>query len=146
MIEWDKIPQFCREEFDDPNYPGSGDMMNVGFFNKILAMRLASGWPLYPHGIVGGAVDVDGTHGHAKSSFHLLKMGCKALDFHFNTNASTREQYQMVRQFNFNGIGVYYDWHWFGEKLRIGFHIDDRPRGRIQRWTRRDDEYFYLLR
>jgi len=146
MIEWNKIPEFAREEFDDPNHPGSGDLIDPVLFSKILTMRRYTGWPTVIHGIVGGAVDVDGRHGHAKSSLHLKKMGCKAADFHFNTEAPTREQYNIVRQFGFSGVGIYYDWHWFGEQLRIGFHVDDRPRDRIQRWTRRDGEYFYLLR
>ena len=145
MIEWKKIPEFAREEFDDPLHPGSGDLIHPELFKKILHLRRITGWPMIPHGIVGGCVDVDGSHGHAKDSLHLQRMGCKAIDFHFNTNESTRKQFYFVEGL-FPGVGVYYDWHWFGYQLKIGFHVDMRPWDRMQRWTRRDGEYFYLLK
>ena len=146
MIKWDQIPEFSRHEFDDPEHPGSGDLFNEVAFYKLLDLRRKTGWPIVTHVAVGGAVDVGGTHGHAKGSYHGESKGFCAVDFHFITDAGTREQYQAVAESGFPGIGVYYDWHWNGKLLPIGFHVDDRPKDKAQRWTRKAGKYLYFLK
>lgn len=159
MIRWDSIPFFKRIEFDDPHYPGSGENISGVLLSNMVSLRKLtcrfsppSGWPIIVHSPVGGAVDMDGSWGHAENSFHLYRpdrepvyLSCCAADIHFATVASPRLQYYLVSQINFSGIGVYYDWQWKGKPLPIGFHLDTRPRDRMQRWKRVDGEYIYLL-
>jgi len=97
------------------------------------------GWPVIVHSSVGGAVDMDGSWGHADESLHLLENDCEAADFHFITTASIREQYHLVSRMGFGGVGFYYDWN------RQGFHVDIRPKKETQRWVRKNGEYDYLL-
>jgi len=145
MIQWEHISHFDRAEFDDPLYPGSGDLIDPEFLILVVRMRVDVGWPMISHARVGGCVDVDGVHGHADNSYHLVKMGCKAIDFHFVTTAPARRQYYEVGRFGFGGLGAYFDWHWNDKLLPIGFHVDLRPKDQAQRWTRKNGEYFYLL-
>lgn len=146
MIDWSKCREFSRVEFDDPNHPGSGEEFNEYSFSLLLNLRRVTHWPIITHARVGGAVDVDGSHGHAKNSRHLLRMGASALDWHFDTNAHPREQVHAVIQSGFTGIGIYYDWKWNGKKLPVGFHTDTRPKNQTQIWTRRyGRSYIYLL-
>jgi len=144
-ISWDKVPHFTREEFDDPFYPGSGDMIDGVLLHMLVKTRIETGWPMIPHAKVGGCVDVDGAHGHSPRSYHRRDRGCKACDFHFRTNAPPREQFYLLTRMGFTGVGVYFDWHWDEKLLPIGFHVDLRPRNRTQYWTRRGGEYIYLL-
>ena len=146
MIEWDVIPEFGRKEFDDPDHPGSGDQFDKETYNRLLTMRRQTGWPIITHAPVGGAVDLYGNHGHTANSYHSAGKGFKALDFHFKTSAGTRKQYQAVCDAGFTGIGIYYDWHWAGKPLPIGFHIDTRPMEKAQRWRREKGQYLYLLK
>ena len=137
---WDKIKYFKKEEFDDPLFPGSGENINfltVKFLDKL---RENTGWPIVVHCWVGGAVDMHGNHGHSSNSFHLYKNGCKAVDFHFRTNASIQRQIKEVLKSDFTGIGVYYDWG-----VPVGFHVDTRPVSRYQIWKRDKDRYIYLV-
>jgi len=147
-IDWGNIPDrvFKIEEFDDPHYPGSGVFISPYLFQKLLSLRLKTGWPIIPHGKVGGAVDVKGEWGHAKHSYHLKERGCRACDFHFSTTASTREQFHAVASMGFTGIGVYYDWKWNGKPLPIGFHVDARPASKTQIWKRINKKYIYFLK
>jgi len=148
MVNWDAIPDkvFVREEFDDPKYPGSGDLIDSHLIHKLVGLRLYTKWPMIIHGKVGGAVDVDGSWGHAPHSYHRKDMGCKAVDFHFITDASPREQAYYVSLFAFGGIGFYFDWHWNGKLLPIGFHVDTRPIKRFQMWKRERGKYIYMLK
>lgn len=145
MINWNKVRYFKREEFDDPNYPGSGENIDGILLFMLDKLRHETGWPIITHWKVGGCVDVDGTHGHARNSYHLLENGAKAIDFHFITNKSAREQYYEVSKFGFPGLGVYFDWEWNGKPLPIGYHVDLRPRSKTQRWKREKGKYIYLL-
>jgi len=147
FINWELVPFFSVSEFDDPKYPGSGDCIDGAFLHMIVRLRLYTGWPMITHAPVGGAVDVDGSYGHAVNSYHLKKMGCKALDFHFRTKASVREQVHVVLQTGFGGVGMYLNlWRWNNQVLPVAFHIDTRPIYRFQAWTCRErGNYVYLL-
>ena len=152
MIDWRKIKHFKSKEFDDPGYPGSGELINEELVKRLDLLRELSGWAIMPHGAVGGCVDVQGTHGHSQRSYHLKSRGCKACDFHFADSKTfkpltinTRLQYLEVEKVGFGGIGIYRDWRWEKEYLPIGFHVDTRPEERAQRWKRENGKYFYLL-
>jgi len=146
MIEWKHVRHFQRWEFDDPNYPESGNLIDPTLLFMLDKLRHETDWPLVPHGAVGGCVDVDGSHGHAQHSYHLAINGAQACDFHFSTSEDPRKQYVQVARMGFSGIGVYYDWHWAGKLLQIGFHVDLRPMAQAQRWKRVNGRYFYLLK
>jgi len=147
LINWNKVRYFKREEFDDPNYPGSGENIDGILLFMLDRLRHETGWPIITHWKVGGCVDVDGTHGHAPHSYHLKKSGSRAVDFHFGTTASSREQFYNVIKSGFTGIGVYIDvWKWNGHVLPIAFHVDIRPKTETQIWTcRKKGEYIYVL-
>ena len=102
-------------------------------------MSIETGWPMLIHWAVGGAVDVDGAHGHADRSYHRKDMGCKAVDFHFVTGAPVRLQYYEIGRVGFSGLGFYPD------QNPPGWHVDTRPKDQTQRWTRKKGEYIYLL-
>jgi hypothetical protein len=68
---------------------------------------------------------------------------CSAVDFHFKTSVDQRAQAVKVLRSGFNGIGIYYDWHWNGQLLPVGFHVDNRKRPQV--WHRKNGNYFYLL-
>ena len=146
-MDWNNIEFFDMENFDDPLYPGSGENIDPLIALVLDSLRRNTGWPIRIHTSVGGAVDMHGDHGHADGSYHLLKNGCKAADWHFVTDTDYRLQYRAVEKMGFNGIGSYLGhWRWNGKILPIGFHTDLRPKGLIQRWScRKKGEYFYLL-
>lgn len=140
-MNWNRVTYFKREEFQDPDHgPESGDLIDGRLVFMLDRLRDETGWPVITNWAVGGAVDVNGTHGHAKGSYHLAKKGCKAVDFHFRTDAPLRYQYYLVSKAEFVGIGIYPDW-----EPCVGFHVDLRPMELTQRWIRRNGEYFYLL-
>lgn len=144
-ICWEYVDFFRAEEFDDPLHPGSGENIDGKLLILLDRLRRETMWPIITHAKVGGAVDVEGAHGHSKNSYHLLKNGAKAVDFHFQTDVSPRDQVYMVLKAGFSGIGIYYDWNWNNELLGIGFHVDIRPKQSTQIW-RRNGRYFYLLK
>ena len=141
-INWDLVPHFVRKEFDDPLFPGSGDCVDGEFLILVVKLRLKTGWPMFTHSKVGGAVDMYGDHDHSDGSFHLYDWGACALDFHFDTEAPEEDQIEAVKTIEFPGIGRYYDWHWAGQPLKIGFHIDKG--NRYSRWKRVNGNYIYL--
>jgi hypothetical protein len=143
-IDWDKYRYFDRYEFDDPDEPGSGDYIDEELVKQLNYLRGKTDAPIITHWKVGGCIDVNGTHGHADNSYHLKKNG-GAVDFHFRTDMSPRRQYWEVANAGFTGIGVYYDWHWDGDKLNIGFHVDYRPVRKAQIWRRDNGQYTYFL-
>lgn len=142
---WDSIKYFTPDEFDDPSYPGSGQFIDKELISKLDLLRVTVNCPIVIHASVGGAVDYYGKYGHSPKSYHLKDKGCKASDIHLVTDMPPRGQYRHIELIGFSGIGIYYDWHWDGELLPIGFHVDLRPWSSVQRWTRRDGKYLYLL-
>jgi len=138
-MTWGSIRYFKREEFRDPLHgPESGDLIDDRLVYALDRLRHETGWPIVIHWQLGGAVDVDGSHGHASRSYHLASRGCKAADWHFVTDAPLRYQYYKVCLGGFPGIGVYPEWH------NPGFHTDLRPTVQCQHWTRRGDQYIYF--
>ena len=142
-IIWKDVRHFTFDEFSDPNYPDSGKQIDGILLFQLEKLRHATKWPIITHAIVGGCIDVDGKHGHAPKSYHLLENGACACDWHFECDASPRIQCLEVEKLAFPGVGFYYDWHWAGKLLPIGFHIDMRPKEKAQRWTRRNGQYLY---
>ena len=145
-INWDYIKYFTSREFDDPNHPGSGELINATVVLILEAVRRRTGWPMIVHWAVGGAVDVDGSHGHSDDSYHLAENDCMAVDFHFKTKASIRLQFHALLVGGFHtGIGYYPHWVYSGKKCP-GWHVDLRPSEITQFWKRRKDgRYVYLL-
>ncbi len=146
-IHWNQIKHFKVREFDDNLHLGSGKEINM-----ILVLNLDYVWERVftitgkrPKIIITQGVDLKGEHGHSKNSYHLKEKDCKAADFIIITDLDPRLQYKLVERQGFGGIGIYYDWRRHGRSVSIGFHVDCRPDDRLQRWTRRDGEYFYLL-
>lgn len=145
-IDWKRVEYFIPQEFDDPNFPESGEKAHPDLVYKLNELRRISGCPLVTHWKVGGCVDVDGSHGHSKNSFHLLSRGAMASDFHFVTSMEPRKQYAIVESVGWGGIGVYYCWYWNGKLLPIAFHVDLRAQELTQRWVSRSKgDYVYLL-
>ena len=151
-MNWSEVKYFGRGEFDDPDYPDSGELINEELVKKLDLLRELSRWAIIPHWKIGGCVDIKGTHDHSERSYHLKERGAKACDFHFADpktfeplTINTRLQYWEVERVGFGGMGVYRDWKWGKEYLPIGFHVDTRPEERAQRWKREKGEYFYLL-
>lgn len=144
-MDWSMIPYFEKQEFDDPLHAGSGDNISRGVILILVGIRDMARVPIIIHGPVGGAVDMLGEHGHAPNSYHLAKNGCEAVDFHFDCTADDRTQASWVFTSGFTGVGVYYDWHWRGNPLPIGFHGDIRPKHMTQSWKRNGNGYTYFL-
>lgn len=69
-----------------------------------------------------------------------------AVDFHFETQASIRLQFNVLLGGGFHtGIGYYPHWEYRGKKCP-GWHVDLRPPEKTQFWIRRrDGNYVYLL-
>ena len=139
-INWDRIDHFISWEFDDPDHPGSGKNIDGSLLLKLHYTRREANCPMIIHRSAGGAVDMEGTHGHADKSFHRYDMGCKAVDFHFkNCRMSFREQYGLLTTMGFGGIGWYPEWN------NPGWHVDVRPILLLQRWNYKNGVYSYLL-
>jgi hypothetical protein len=140
MIDWRQFKYFTPSQFDDPLVPGSGENIHPLVPTYLNRLRECTGWPIWIHRTVGGAVDVNGSHGHTSDSYHLLKNGAMAVDWHFDTDASRQAQIRAVLHSNFTGIGIYYDWS------KFGFHTDIRPVEKYQVWKREGGQYTYFVR
>jgi len=145
VVHWHNVKYFKPIEFDDPDVPGSGEMIDGITLLTLEALRINTGWPIMTHWRNGGCIDIHGTHGHSEDSYHLKEYGCCAVDFHFLTNIPVRVQIHEVLNSKFTGIGLYYDWKWNGSPLRVGFHVDTRPVERTQIWKRVTGKYIYFL-
>jgi len=108
MTNWDEIEHFEQGEFDDPDHPESGELIDETLVLTLDQLRDTTGWALIPHWNVGGCVDVYGTHGHDDNSYHRADNGCSACDFHFDTDAHTRLQFYAVEKIGFSGVGIYW--------------------------------------
>ena len=140
MISWNRIRHFTRDEFQDPLFgPESGDLIDGEFLAMIIRLRIDTGWPMMVHWQVGGAVDVEGSYGHADESYHLKNQGCKAIDFHFLTEAPFNRQFWEIAHTGFAGIGFYPQW------IHPGWHIDKRPIEEAFLWKFVNRKYVYFL-
>lgn len=148
MINWLSIKKyFSIEDFSDPLVNNSGNLIDENLLSMLIDLSMLSGTKIIPHGKVGGCVDVNGKHGHATNSYHLMSNGCKAVDFHFNTDIlNIREQFNFICIIGFTGIGVYYDWKWDNKQLKVGFHVDIRPKRFVQIWKKEKERYIYFLK
>jgi len=144
-LDWNTIGHFVPEEFDDPLYPGSWGYMDPITIKWLDEIREQTGWMIETHNKFGirGCVCVE-PNGHTSNSRHYSDGSCDAVDWHFVTKVDARIQADIVISSKFTGVGVYYDWHWDGGKLAIGFHTDRRPQP--QYWQRDNGQYFYLLK
>lgn len=146
-IDWTEIDYFNPEDFDDPDAPGSWELMDPLSIILLNKLRQRTGWPIVTHNRFGvrGCVCVSPA-GHSENSLHYAKNpdGCSAIDFHFACVADQRAQALSVLKSGFHGIGVYYGWSWARKHLPIGFHVDLRKRPQV--WKRTDGRYLYLLK
>ena len=139
-ICWKSVLYFKPSEFDDPDVPDSGIHIDACLVMLLDKLRITIDAPIIIHNQVGGAVDMCGIHGHSAKSYHLFDKGCKAADFHINTEKPFREQYNYVSQCGFGGLGIYT----YSE--RPWFHVDVRPAILTQHWNCKvKGKYEYLL-
>jgi hypothetical protein len=123
MRQWDDfLPYFTPGE--------CGEGMDYGFMLRVLALRRRLNTRMIVHAGCERA-------GHAPDSYHGKGL---ALDFHVENVSPRRVLMEIDRLGCFGGAG-YYPW-W----SHPGFHIDDRPAGRYQRWVSpARGEYVYLI-
>ena len=106
-----------------------GQGMDLDFMRRVMALRGLLGVPMIVH---EGYAET----GHAPRSYHGRG---RALDFH--AAASPRQVLSLIDRCGCFGGAGYYPW-W----SHPGFHIDDRPAGRYQRWVSpARGEYVYLI-
>ncbi len=53
-INWDRVRYFTSREFDDPNHPGSGELINATLVLMLESVRYHSSWPMIIHWQAGG--------------------------------------------------------------------------------------------
>ena len=141
LQSWKCILHFKPQEFDDPLFPGSGSNINALTVMLLDKLRTTINCPIVIHHKAGGAVDMQGRHGHAPNSYHRYDQGCRAVDCHIKTDMGIREQYNRVCQAGFSGVGVYlYGRH------KVWFHLDTRLITDTQHWIcKRKGQYKYLF-
>ena len=124
---WKSVVRFVRREFDDPRFPGSGIHIAARSVLLLDKLALTNNFRVMTNWRRGGCVDMKGSHGHSKRSYHRYDMGCSAVDFYLldiNYNPlkiNLRHQFNLICQAGFACVIVYPWWN------NPGFHIDDRP-------------------
>ena len=143
MIDWAEMDYFEQKEFDDPDYPGSGEHIDFSVVYALNALREKMGCPIIVHNKFGlhGAVCME-HKGHCPDSAHYYPE-CSAVDFHFKTKTGRREQAKAVIEHGFGRAGVYYGQRWMDRELPISFHVDMRET--FQLWKCWKGMYTYLL-
>lgn len=157
-LDWTKIQWFEPREFDDPDQSGSWEYMSATTILLLDWLRKNTGWPIITHNRFGihGCVCMSKDH-HSLNSLHNYDClnGCSAVDWHFRTEATSREQARIVLQSGFTGIGIYQDcWKWMDKKgksytLPMGFHCDLRKRFQVWKYVpgaKKKERYDYLLK
>jgi len=144
-MDWTKIPYFDSHEFDDPLVLGSGDNINREVVLILSELRKVISSPIIIHSGSGGAVDMEGKNGHSANSYHLFKNGCKAVDFHIDSDMPHREQIFWFLQSGFRGMGIYYDWVSACKPI-LGFHGDVRDKSKSQIWTHDEGGYKFVFK
>lgn len=145
-IDWSLV-RLRPEDFSDPDYPESWKYMDPETILELNGIEEKTGLRVVTHNRYGirGCVCMK-REGHSDISLHYFDNpeGCSAVDFHFEAEVDSRLLIRTVLRSGFNGVGYYYDWHWEGKLLPVGFHVDRRRRPQV--WRREKGEYFYLLK
>ena len=138
-IDWNKVNGFSSWEFDDPDFPGSGEEFSPVTLEKLVHLRRLSGSKIIVHRSVGGGVDVRGTWGHSPRSLHRLDQGARAADVHILTKSPPMLQLYWILSCGFGGVGWYPWWK------HPGWHLDSRPGESFRLWvSRRKGRYEYF--
>ena len=130
LHSWKSVVRFKPREFDDPQFPGSGIHIDAHLVLLLDKLALSTNYRIMTHWKIGGAIDMQGTHGHARKSYHRYDMGCRACDFHMLDHdyqpltINLREQYIKICEAGFSCVIVYPWW----KPYPGGFHADVRPR------------------
>ena len=161
-LDWSKIKYFVPEEFSDPDHLGSWEYMSPTTVLLVEWLRKNTGWPIITHnrfGVHGCVCMAKGYHSPNSLHNYDCPDGCSAVDVHFLTKASAREQARAVLQSGFIGTGIYQNcWKWVDRKgesyvLPVAFHLDMRKTSCFQVWfydvglkLEGKDPYVYLLK
>jgi hypothetical protein len=122
---------FSPDEFGKGAYEGIED----SFLLSLFQFRVAMDNPIYIHDNGGFT-----TTGHSENSYHYQG---RAIDFHFKYNpVHLRRLVVAAVKCGLYGIGMYP--HWMPKPG--GFHLDNRPGGRFNVWSRNENGiYTYLF-
>jgi len=112
MIDFNNVKHFKRYQFDDVRLCqlGSGWNINPTIVKILDDIVEHTGWVAVPYWSVYGCVVMDDAIHDArlcKSPWHLRENGCKAIDFHFETEASPVEQITTILNSDVTGIGLF---------------------------------------
>ena len=146
MIDFNNVKHMKRYQFDSPQLCqiGSGWNINEEIVYILDDIITLTGWKAIPHwSIFGGVVIDDAVYDFrfCKSKWHLLKYGCKAIDFHFETEATPKEQFKVLYESNVQGIGIFTNLALAtreenkADLLTVAFHIDIGERKEREIWV-----------
>jgi hypothetical protein len=142
MIDFSNVKHFKRYMFDDPRICQvcSGWNINPDIVYMLDDLYNKTNWVIVPHWSVYGCVVMDDairSVRFCKNKWHLRENGCKAVDFHFETEAHPLEQIDEVLKYDFTGIGLFTEIALSTGKekliryLQIAFHVDLGEKERI---------------